>query len=186
MHRRLSSLVPGSSKSKLSVYDDDDRESKTSTVLPPKDEPLPIPSLKVKRVDHYYSKWYKQWRYRVCSSSHSHSTVLTLSFCRTPAPRSPSRQSPSCAVARTTFGRSSPLCEHHILHLMYSLLTLRSIIRRMPRNENLEATFKVIIKSPYLIEACKDVIKTWPGISWNSDPLEVNSSIPYTVQCLTP
>jgi hypothetical protein len=36
-------------------------------------------------------------------------------------------------------------------------------------------TFKVVIKSGYILKACKDVIQSWPGISWNSDPLEVCS-----------
>lgn len=39
--------------------------------------------------------------------------------------------------------------------------------------ENQEPTIKFVIKSEYLLKACKDVIQTWPGVSWNSDPLEV-------------
>ena len=47
------------------------------------------------------------------------------------------------------------------------------IVRSVPRQENLEPTFKLVIKSEYILKACKDVIQSWPGISWNSDPLEV-------------
>lgn len=28
-------------------------------------EALPVPNLKVKRVDNYYSRWSKSWKYRV-------------------------------------------------------------------------------------------------------------------------
>ena len=48
-----------------------------------------------------------------------------------------------------------------------------SVIRRMPQNEHQEPTFKIVVKSEYLLKACKDVIISWPGVSWNSDPLEV-------------
>ncbi|KAG6843561.1 hypothetical protein H0H93_000632, partial [Arthromyces matolae] len=47
------------------------------------------------------------------------------------------------------------------------------IVRKFSRQENQEPTIRIIVKSEYLLKACKDVIKTWPGISWNSDPLEV-------------
>ena len=68
MHRRLSSFVKPSS-SRVSVvheeHDDGlDNESKAPTIAP-RDEDLPVPSLKVKRVDHYYSRWSRQWKYRV-------------------------------------------------------------------------------------------------------------------------
>ena len=43
----------------------------------------------------------------------------------------------------------------------------------MPTSEGLEPTFKIAVKSEYLLKACKDVIQSWPGISWDSDPLEV-------------
>jgi hypothetical protein len=62
MHRRLSSLV--NSKNPRDLGDDgSDNESKASTIV--RDEPLPVPTLKVKRVDHYYSRWGKTWKYRV-------------------------------------------------------------------------------------------------------------------------
>ena len=67
MHRRLSSLVKGSHSHSSVDFDnggDIDSESKVSTTVA-RDEPLPIPSLKIKRVDYYYSRWGKQWKYRV-------------------------------------------------------------------------------------------------------------------------
>ena len=45
--------------------DGSDNESKASTVV--REELLPVPSLKVKRVDYYYSRWGKTWKYRVCN-----------------------------------------------------------------------------------------------------------------------
>jgi len=77
MHRRLSSLVnsknPRGSTS-FDVRDDgSDNESKASTIV--REELLPVPSLKVKRVDHYYSRWGKTWKYRVRDIIHSHYNV---------------------------------------------------------------------------------------------------------------
>lgn len=50
-------------------------------------------------------------------------------------------------------------------------------MRRIPRSEHQEPTFKIVVKSPYIVQACKDVIKAWPGVSWNADPLEVRQDI---------
>jgi hypothetical protein len=47
------------------------------------------------------------------------------------------------------------------------------VIRTLPQQEDKEITFKVVIKSPYLLKACKDVIQEITGLSWNSIPLEV-------------
>jgi len=67
MHR-ISSLVKSASSSSSSarlgeIALDDDAKSATSTVV--RDELAPVPSLKVKRVDYYYSRWTKSWKYRV-------------------------------------------------------------------------------------------------------------------------
>jgi len=67
MHRRLSTFVKNNASSSSHRFEekgiDDDGESKVSTIV--RDEPLPVPSLKVKRVDYYYSRWTKSWKYRV-------------------------------------------------------------------------------------------------------------------------
>jgi hypothetical protein len=47
----------------------------------------------------------------------------------------------------------------------------------MPQQENQEPTFKIVVKSGYILKACKDVIQEWPGISWNTEPLEVRASV---------
>ncbi|KAF9457884.1 hypothetical protein BDZ94DRAFT_1227214 [Collybia nuda] len=71
MHRRLSAFVKGSARnhdddSDVVGISDHDSESKASTVV--RAEPLPVPSLKVKRVDYYYSRWGKTWKYRNMNS----------------------------------------------------------------------------------------------------------------------
>jgi hypothetical protein len=79
MHRRFSSFVSkssphtqffGASTSNAIDFDDlsdTQSESKMSaaTTVARGDESLTAPSLKVKRVDHYYSRWTKGWKYRV-------------------------------------------------------------------------------------------------------------------------
>jgi hypothetical protein len=65
MHRRFSSLVKSPKASgSASVEYDDDTESKVSTIV--RDEPLPPASSKIKRVDYFYSRWSKGWKYKVC------------------------------------------------------------------------------------------------------------------------
>ncbi|KAJ7894836.1 P-loop containing nucleoside triphosphate hydrolase protein [Mycena olivaceomarginata] len=74
MHRRFSSLVksPLASGSTAADYDNDN-ESKVSTIV--KDEPLPPASTKIKRLDYYYSRWSKGWKYK---NMNSKVTVETL------------------------------------------------------------------------------------------------------------
>ncbi|KAF8148667.1 P-loop containing nucleoside triphosphate hydrolase protein [Crassisporium funariophilum] len=141
MHRRFSTLVKSSSSRLGEKDNEDDTESKAETMV--RDEPLPVPSLKVKRVDHYYSRWTKGWKYRNTSSK---VTAETL----------PIMQS----------GTNDAWKDFSFV-----------IVRTIPRTENAEPTFKVVIKSEYILKACKDVIQSWPGISWNSDPLELDPEI---------
>lgn len=75
-----------------------------------------------------------------------------------------------------TFGRTLPLCKKtypKASRWLTHLHSYTSLVRSVPRERSIDPTFKVVIKSGYLLKACKDVIRTWPGISWNSDPLEV-------------
>ncbi|KAF9456240.1 hypothetical protein BDZ94DRAFT_1350405 [Collybia nuda] len=117
-----------------------DAESKASvsTVFP--GEPLPIPSLKVKRLDYYYSRWGKTWKYR---NMNSKVTVETLPIIHS--------------------GGNDPWKDCSFV-----------IVRTLPMQEKQEPTFKLIVKSEYILKVCKDVIQEWPGISWNSDPLELD------------
>ncbi|KAF7341706.1 AAA domain-containing protein [Mycena sanguinolenta] len=51
------------------------------------------------------------------------------------------------------------------------------VVRTIPQQENRQPTFMIVIKSEYLLKACKDVIQTWPGISWHADPLWMEPEI---------
>ncbi|KAG6830282.1 hypothetical protein H0H92_001548 [Tricholoma furcatifolium] len=139
--RRFISVSKSSTSSPLppTIFEDlfEDHGSRTATARD--DEVLPAPSLKVKRVDYYYSRWGKTWKYRNMSSK---VTVETI----------PMLQS----------GKDDPWKDYSFV-----------FVRKIPKLEHQEPTFKIIVKSGYILKACQDVIKTWPGISWNADPLEV-------------
>ncbi|KAF8797499.1 P-loop containing nucleoside triphosphate hydrolase protein [Phlegmacium glaucopus] len=143
--RRFSAFGKSSSSSGTSYVHEkpieDENDSNASTIL--RGEPLPVPSLKVKHVDHYYSRWSKSWKYRTTSSKY---TVETI----------PIMQSNSNDVWKD-----------------FSFV----IVRKLNKVEGIEPTFKVVIKSEYILKACKDVIVSWPGVSWNSDPLELDPEV---------
>lgn len=154
--RRFSTLVTKSSPrphpwtvaSTSNTADDDDSdalsESKVSAFTVTRDESSrPAPSLKVKRVDHYFSRWTKSWKYRNMDAKVTVENIPILQS-----------------------GNNDPWKDYSFV-----------IVRKMPRHENMEPTFKIVIKSEYILKACKDVIQTWPGISWNSDPLELDPEI---------
>ncbi|KAJ7766171.1 hypothetical protein B0H16DRAFT_1523250 [Mycena metata] len=142
MHRRFSSLVKSPRASGSSSFDaDDDSESKTSTII--RDEPLPPASSKIKRVDYFYSRWSKGWKYKNMNSKVTVETLPILSS-----------------------GHNDPWKDYSFV-----------IVRTIPQQENRQPTFKIVIKSEYILKACQDVIQTWPGVSWNSDPLELEPEI---------
>jgi len=80
MHRRISALVnsaSGSSSTPLSYRVEeklvDNDASSAHTVVR---EEGPVASLlKIKRVDYYYSRWTKSWKYRVRILSEPHSLM---------------------------------------------------------------------------------------------------------------
>ncbi|PFH47284.1 hypothetical protein AMATHDRAFT_50422 [Amanita thiersii Skay4041] len=128
-----------------SVIVENDNESlpDLSATVIYQEEPLPSPTLKVKRVDYYYNTWVKGWRYRNMSSKVIIDSVITI-------PSSTNDQWNN-----------------------YGLVLVRTI----PDKQGADPTFKFVVKNPYIIKACKDVIQSWPGISWNSDPLELEPEI---------
>lgn len=113
----------------------------TSTVK----EPLAPANLKVKRVDYYYSKWSRKWKYQTTSSN----VIPEL------------RANPSLEP-----GKEDPWAQFCFV-----------VVRTIPQAEGEAITFKVVVKSSYLLKACKDVIQEVVGLSWNSIPLEVNTYI---------
>ncbi|KAJ6566537.1 P-loop containing nucleoside triphosphate hydrolase protein [Mycena capillaripes] len=142
MHRRFSSLVksPRASGS-LPLEYDEDGESKVSTIV--KDESLPPASSKIKRVDYFYSRWSKGWKYK---NMNSKVTVETLPILNS--------------------GGNDPWKEYSFV-----------VVRTIPQEEHRQPTFKIVIKSEYILKACQDVIQTWPGVSWHADPLELEPEI---------
>ncbi|KAF7354269.1 AAA domain-containing protein [Mycena venus] len=142
MHRRFSSLVKSPKASGSSAFEyDDDNESKVSTIV--RDEPLPPASTKIKRLDYYYSRWSKGWKYKNMNSKVTVETLPILGG-----------------------GGNDPWKEYSFV-----------VVRTIPQQENRQPTFKVVIKSEYLLKACQDVIQTWPGVSWHADPLELEPEI---------
>ncbi|KAF9449629.1 P-loop containing nucleoside triphosphate hydrolase protein [Macrolepiota fuliginosa MF-IS2] len=153
MHRRLSTLMKSSGSridenETASVEDvGDDKESRISTVAPTiRGEEIQAgpPSLKVKRVDYYYSWWTRSWKYRNTSAK-----VAVEGF----------------PVGASKDG-NDPWKDF-----------LFVVVRQIPRQETAEITVKIVVKSPFILKACKDVIQSWPGISWNADPLEMDPEI---------
>ncbi|KAK7039849.1 AAA domain-containing protein [Favolaschia claudopus] len=142
MHRRFSSLVkPARASGSVDLGYDDDHESKASTVV--KDEPLPPASTKIKRLDYYYSRWSKGWKYKNMNSKVTVESLPVLGG-----------------------NGNDPWKEYNFV-----------VVRTIPQQENRQPTFKIVIKSEYLLKACQDVIKTWPGVSWHADPLELEPEI---------
>ncbi|KAK7030336.1 hypothetical protein VNI00_014193 [Paramarasmius palmivorus] len=101
------------------------------------------PSLKIKRVDHYYIKGSNEWKYEDTSSGVTAESIPILSR-----------------------GANDPWRDFDLI-----------FVRRLSQVEGKEPTFKIVIKSEYILKACKDVIGSWPGISWNNDPLELDPEI---------
>ncbi|KAJ6473510.1 P-loop containing nucleoside triphosphate hydrolase protein [Mycena vulgaris] len=141
MHRRFSSLVKSPKASGSSFDYEDDGESKVSMIV--KDEPLPAASSKIKRVDYFYSRWSKGWKYK---NMNSKVTVETLPILGD--------------------GNNDPWKDYSFV-----------VVRTIHQQENRQPTFKIVIKSEYLLKACQDVIQTWPGVSWNADPLELDPEL---------
>ncbi|KAJ7873513.1 hypothetical protein B0H14DRAFT_2719773 [Mycena olivaceomarginata] len=105
--------------------------------------PLPPASSKIKRVDYFYSRWREEWKYR---DMNSWFTVETL----------PGFESE----------RNDPWKD-------YCFVVVRTIPRQERTGQPKLPTFEIVIKSEYLLKACQDVILTWPGVSWNTDPVKL-------------
>ncbi|EMD36703.1 hypothetical protein CERSUDRAFT_114643 [Gelatoporia subvermispora B] len=108
---------------------------------------IPAPTLKVKRVDHYWSNWSKAWKYRNTSSKVNPEMI-------------------------SAFGGASDSSDPWQSFCFV-------VVRKMPQNmdEGQEPTFQIVIKSPYLVKACRDVIGDVKGLSWTQDPLQVDPQL---------
>ncbi|KIP07742.1 hypothetical protein PHLGIDRAFT_117812, partial [Phlebiopsis gigantea 11061_1 CR5-6] len=126
-----------------SIHDNETEHNVSTTALLPMTTtaPLPPPNLKVKRVDHYYSKWSKAWKYR-----------------NTGDKVTPEHVPVGAATVNDPWGEFCFV-----------------VVRTFPRDKDeAEPTFRVVIKSPYLLHACEDVIQKYPGLSWNIDPVTLD------------
>lgn len=116
-------------------------DTASTTALMTSSVPLPPANLKVKRVDYYYSRWSKTWKYKNMGD----------------------KVTPEMAPLGGSSGGNDQWQQYCFV-----------VIRTIPRKDEQEPVFSVVIKSPYLLQACKDVIQYVPGISWNADPLTVS------------
>ncbi|KAI0819855.1 P-loop containing nucleoside triphosphate hydrolase protein [Trametes gibbosa] len=108
---------------------------------------LPPPNLKIKRVDHFWSDWSKGWKYRNTGSS-----IVAE------------------AVRPVGNGSANDPWQNFCF----------VVVRKFPQHVNNgeeEIKFKIVIKSPYLLKACKDVIGDVPGVSWTAEPLELDPQL---------
>ncbi|KAI0329767.1 P-loop containing nucleoside triphosphate hydrolase protein [Cubamyces sp. BRFM 1775] len=111
---------------------------------------LSPPNLKIKRVDHYFSRWSEQWKYRNTGSSVVVEAVPP---------------GPVASVANAVTPSNDPWQEFCFV-----------VVRKLPqeRKSKESPTYKVVIKSPYLVKACTDVMKYVPGLSWTVGPIELD------------
>ena len=131
--------VEAESNPASSVKEGGTEQNASTTALLSPSAPLVPPNLKVKRVDYYYSKWSKAWKYKNMGEKVTPENVPV-----------------------GTSAANDPWASFCFV-----------VVRTFPQQEGAEPTFQVIIKSPYLLQACKDVMKKIPGLSWNADPITV-------------
>lgn len=113
--------------------------SSTTALLTPS-ATLPPPNLKIKRLDYYYSRWSKSWKYKNMGD----------------------KVTPEMTIIGASSSGNDPWQSYCFV-----------VIRTLSRSDE-DPVFQVVIKSSYLVEACKDVIQTIPGISWTAEPLQAS------------
>lgn len=127
-----------------------DDDQSTANLMPHQTaSPIEPPSLKIKRVDHYYSSWSKCWKYKNSGSN-------TIPEMR-----------PIISAASSGKNLLNDPWQG------YCFVVVRKLPKKSEAEYGAEPTFKIVIKSPYLLKACKDVMQDIPGVSWTMQPLEV-------------
>ena len=136
-------------RGQLVVHEDgpEDDDHPTAALVTPS-APPPPPNLKVKRVEYFYSSWSKAWKYRNTASKVKADVLQTIGN-----------------------GDSSGVDPW----VSYCFVVVRKIPQPVDGEQG-EPTFQVVVKSPYLLIALKDVIQKVQGISWTAEPLEVRSA----------
>ncbi|EIW53171.1 P-loop containing nucleoside triphosphate hydrolase protein [Trametes versicolor FP-101664 SS1] len=129
------------------IYEDteDDEQSTAALVSAPADAPPPPANFKIKRVDNYYSSWSKAWKFRNTGSSFNPEALIT--------------------VGNGARDGNDPWQSYCFV-----------VVRKLPKpsDDGGEPTYQVVVKSPYLLKACKDVIQKVQGVSWTAEPLELD------------
>ena len=131
------------------VYHEDgpeEDEHSTAALVEPA-VPPPEPNLKVKRVDYFWSTWSKQWKYRNTSAKVRPDDALK-------------------AVGNGLDDGNDPWQG-------FCFVVVRKLPQPGDEKEKDEPTFQVVVKSPYLLMALKEVIQKVQGVSWTAEPLEV-------------
>ena len=100
---------------------------------------------RVKTVDHYWHAEEKAWKHKDTTSD-----------------------IPAELVQPVGSGASSDDWKE------FCFVVVRTFPRTRADEEEKEPTFHIVIKSPYLLQACKDVVQKVPGLSWNDDPVQVS------------
>ena len=125
----------------------EDDEQSTAPLVPASSAPPPPPNLKVKRVDYFWSTWSKQWKYRNTSAKVRPDDALK-------------------AVGNGLDDGNDPWQG-------FCFVVVRKLPQPGDEKEKDEPTFQVVVKSPYLLMALKEVIQKVQGVSWTAEPLEV-------------
>ncbi|KAI1792767.1 P-loop containing nucleoside triphosphate hydrolase protein [Ganoderma leucocontextum] len=133
---------------------EDDEQSTAPLVTP--SAPPPPPNLKVKRVDYFYSTWSRTWKYRNTAAKVRPDGLKT--------------------VGNGGDDGNDPWQSFCFV-----------VVRKLPQpgedKDKDEPTYQVVVKSPYLLIALKDVIQKVPGVSWTAEPLELD---PYLLLTFLP
>lgn len=126
---------------------EDDDERSTAPLVSEPAAPPPPPNLKVKRVDYFWSSWSKVWKYRNTSAKVRPDDVLKT-------------------VGNGTDDGNDPWQS-------FCFVVVRKIPQSGQEKEKEEPTFQIVVKSPYLLIALREVIQNIQGVSWTAEPLEV-------------
>ncbi len=145
-YRDSSQRARDSQKSQLLSGGEREKDDVDSGAAEPQ-APLPSPNLKIKRVDHFWSTWSKGWKYRNTGSG-----VVAE------------------AVRPVGNGTDNDPWQNFCFVVVRKLPDPRTADKPGAAGD---ITFQIVVKSPYLLKACKDVVGTVPGISWTAEPLEV-------------
>ncbi|KAH9938893.1 P-loop containing nucleoside triphosphate hydrolase protein [Epithele typhae] len=105
--------------------------------------------MSVKRVDHYYNASEKAWCHKDTDSDIPAEAVQPIG---------------GVVTANNDWDN-------------YDFVVVRKLPDPRRPYDNPNVTFKVVVKSPYLLQACKEVIGDIPRLSWKSKPVELDPTL---------